>query len=546
MRHTSQVPDMVLTNGKFYTQDLGTPTAEAIAIAGNRIMAMGSNKSINASAGPQTKQIDLEGRTGLPGMMDSHFHFHEWAFMRNQVDLAPVSTFGECMSHLKAVAYNKKPGEWILGNGFNESEWPENRKPLRSDLDLVSRDHPILVWRCDLHLAVANSNALAIAGIDATTPDPPEGKIEKDKHGEPTGILRELAINLAKIPILALMDKSIVQAMREAMSGLNALGLTGIHDIRLMGGLEGASALKAWQRLDSNGDMTLRSWVTVPGESIDEAITLGLTSGFGNDRLRLGHIKFFADGGMGARTAYLLEPYLDAEYGMPLTPMVELEAAIKKADENNLAVMIHGIGDRTNRELVNLLEKTGTESPQTDQTLGFGRSIPHRIEHLQMVRPEEIRRLAKMQRIVACVQPHNAVLDINMIDQCVGERGRYTYPFRDLLDAGVPLIFSSDCPVCDPSPLVGIHAAVTRQRADGTPENGWYPKQKVTVEEAVYAYTQAPATAAGMGDHLGSITPGKFADIVVLDRDIFAIPPQDILETGVYMTLFDGQIVYQC
>lgn len=533
-------PELVLINGRFYTQDESCPKAEAVALGDGRILAVGKTDLISAMATAETRSIDLAGRTGLPGMIDSHFHFHEWAFMRNQVDLAPAPSFSACMERLQDAVRNRSSKEWILGNGFNESDWPENRMPLRSDLDRISSDHPIMIWRCDLHLAVANSRALEIAGIDAETPDPPEGKIEKDERAEPTGVLRELAINLVKEPLLSLVDESIVQAMQEAMPALNALGLTGVHDIRLMGGLEGASALKAWQTLDQDNAMSLRAWVTIPGEQIDEAIALGLKSGFGNERLRIGHVKFFADGGMGARTAWMLEPYLDAECGMPLTPIPELETAVQKANQNGLAVMIHGIGDRTNRDLTDMLERIQSSAA----TAGSGRYLPHRIEHLQMVRPEEIRRLAAM-KVVACVQPHNTILDINMIEQCVGERGRFTYPFRDLLDAGIQVLFSSDCPVCDPSPLVGIHAAVTRQRPDGTPENGWYPQQKVSVAEAVHAYTLAPAIAGGMGDQLGSLSPGKLADIVILDRDIYTIPPEEIIESTVQMTLFNGRIVYE-
>lgn len=544
MSRFSQIPELILTNGTFHTQDPGKPTAEAIAIASGRIIELGDNKTILKSAGQQTDRIDLGERLVIPGMIDSHFHYHEWAFMRRHLNLAKVSSLAECLTILKHEAGRKEPGEWIIGQGFNESDWPENQLPLRKDLDQITTDHPLIIWRCDLHLAVANSVALDLAGIGPDTPNPPEGIIEKDGADQPTGILRELAINLVKKTILELMDKDIVNAMHEGIHVLNSLGLTGVHDIRLMGGLEGASALKAWESLEQTTDMNLRVWVTLPGENLDEAIALGLKSGFGNHKLRLGHVKFFADGGMGARTAYMIDPYLDADLGMPLTPMRELETVLKKADKSGLAVMIHAIGDRTNRELVDLLERVLVLSSQQQDGRTLP-SMPHRIEHLQMIRTEDIQRLGAIDRVAGCVQPHNLILDINMVDQCVGDKGRFVYSFRDMLDAGINLLFSSDTPVCDPSPLVGIHAAVTRQRADGTPKNGWYPEQKVTVEEAIYAYTMAPALASGAGRTLGSLSIGKFADLVVLDRDILSIDPADIIKTSVELTMVDGQIVYR-
>jgi predicted amidohydrolase YtcJ len=545
MSSQASPPDLILTNGNIYTQDPGTPSAEAIAIASGRIVALGSNASIIALVGKQTKQIDLGGRRVLPGMIDSHFHYHEWAFMRRHLNLASVTSLVDCLSILQQQAGKKKKGEWIIGQGFNESDWPENQMPTRKDLDAITKDHPIIIWRCDLHLAVANSPALRLAGIGPDTPNPPEGIIEKDVSGQPTGVLRELAINLVKKPILELMEKDIVDAMREGIPELNSLGLTGVHDIRLMEGLEGASALRAWQELEASTQINLRAWVTLPGEYLDEVITLGLKSGFGNDKLRIGHVKFFADGGMGARTAYMIEPYLDAGVGMPLTPMKELGIALEKADQAGLAIMIHSIGDRTNRELIDLFEKILGNINSLQNKKSNIPSMPHRLEHLQMIRTEDIKRLAAINRVIGCVQPHNLILDINMVEQSVGKLGKFVYSFRDMLDSGITLLFSSDTPVCSPSPLVGIHAAVTRQRADGTPKNGWYPEQRVTVEEAIYAYTMAPALATNSGDCLGSLSIGKFADMVVLDRDILSINPVDIINITVDLTLVDGKIAYR-
>jgi predicted amidohydrolase YtcJ len=358
------------------------------------------------------------------------------------------------------------------------------------------------------------------------------------------GILRELAINLVKDALPEPRKDKTVAAMRDGIAVLHSLGITGVHDIRLMGGIEGATALRAWQQLRESGDLNLRCWVTLPGERIDETVALGLRTGLGDDRLRIGHMKFFADGGMGARTAWMIEPYLDADYGMPLTSMDELQKAVEKADQAGLAVAIHAIGDRTNRELITVFEKLAKQRTGAGKK-GFGPpAIPHRIEHVQMIRTEDLARLACLN-LVACVQPHNLILDISMIDECAGPKGSYTYTFRDMLDAGIPLCLSSDSPVCNPSPLVNIHAAVTRCRQDGTPAGGWYPRQRISVEEAVRGYTLTPAIASGVGDRLGSITAGKRADMVIIDRNIYDIDPMDIIHASVDMTIFDGRIVYQ-
>ena len=510
MTQPSIRPDIILWNGNIQTMDDDKPQAQAIAITKGHIMAVGNNDAIGAMADASTRQINLEGQLVLPGMIDAHFHYYEWAQMRKNLNLADIRSFSACMQSIHGAAQKKNPGQWIIGQGFNESDWPENRIPNRNDLDQAAPEHPTIIWRCDLHLAVANSLALALAEVDKKTPDPPEGLIERGTGGEPTGILRELAINLVKETIPPLTEEQIVDAMQDGMSELHSLGLTGLHDIRIMGGSEGAIALRAWQKLNEASALDLRTWVAIPGERIDEAIALGLRTGLGNDRLRLGHLKYFADGGMGARTAWMIDAYIDGGSGMPLTPIDELEPAVDKADDAGLSVMIHAVGDRTNRELARLFERLGQQRKNPgENSVSWNSPIPHRIEHLQMSRKEDIQKLAGLH-VAGCVQPHNMILDINMIDQSVGKKGRYAYAFRDILESGIQLMFSSDCPVADPNPLAGIHAAVTRQRQDGSPKGGWYPDQCISVDEAVRAYTRTPAVASGAypssGKHLSGQT----------------------------------------
>ena len=544
MTQNPSAPDLILLNGQMRTMDDQNPRAQAMAVKVGRIMAVGDNDAIAALADSKTERVNLDGRLGIPGMMDSHFHFYDWAMGRQQLDLARVKSLDELLNQVAQTAGQLPQEKWILGQGWNESDWPEHTMPRRDHLDGVASSHPVALWRCDLHLVSVNSRALELAGIDETTPDPPDGVIEKDSSGRPTGILRELAPNLVKTVIPAPNADEIVAAMRDGISHLHTLGLTGLHDVRLMGGLEGAPALKAWQLLNEKGELALRCWVSLAGERIEEAIALGLRTGLGDDRLRIGHLKYFADGGMGARTAWMLEPYLDAEYGMPLGSMAELSRNIAAAEKAGLAVMVHAIGDRANREIITTLEGLAKLRSETKERSIVPPVLPHRIEHTQMIRSEDIQRLAKL-KVAACVQPHNMILDINMIEESVGPRGRWTYAYKEMIDAGIPVLFSSDAPVCDPSPLVGIHAAVTRQRRDGTPAGGWYPEQRISVEDAVQGYTTVPAAFYGQSREMGTLTPGKRADMTILDRDIFQVDPMEIADTRVEMTIFDGRIVYR-
>ncbi len=538
------MPNLILYNGKLYTQDSNSPQATAVAIHDGHFLAVGNDAEVRALAGPHTRLIDLGGHLALPGLTDAHFHFYEWALGLRRLPLADTTSLADLRQRLAQRASETPSGGWILGQGWNETRWPDPRIPTRADLDDVVPAHPVILWRNDMHLAVVNSNALREAGISGDTPNPPEGVIDRDESGQPTGVLRELAINLIREVIPPPTEEETIEAMREGFLLLHRLGLTGVHEHRVMGGANGPPAFHAYQRLQAAGEVALRLWMDIPGERLDEAIALGLHTGFGDDRLRVGHVKFFADGGQGARTAWMLEPYGDTgECGMPLTPMAEIAEAVRKADQAGLALAVHSIGDRANRELLTVFEQHATR-PVLSSSKGNTQHVSHRIEHVQMIRPDDVPRLARLG-IVASVQPIHVTDDIPMVEQSVGSRGRFAYAFRDMLDAGVTLALGSDAPVADPNPLWGIHAAVTRQRRDGTPSGGWYPAQRLTVAEAVWGFTVGPALASGRDAELGSITPGKLADLIVLDRDIFAIEPMEIAQAQVAMTVFDGRVVYQ-
>lgn len=542
MNLKSVTPDLVLINGDIYTQDALNSRATAIAIGQGRILAVGDRKAVQSMQQKQTEVIDLGGRLVLPGMTDVHFHGFEWAMNQQHLALADAVSLDRLLEKVESWIEELAPGKWVIGQGWNEADWADPRMPLRKDLDAISPRNPVILWRCDLHLATVNSLALQAGGILDDTPDPEDGRIERDEKGQPTGILKELAINLIRDAIPPPTDQEAADAIKNAVSELHSLGLTGIHDIRLMNDQDGTLALRTWRRLEASGELYLRLWVTVAGEQLDDAIALGLRTGIGNDRLRIGHVKFFADGGMGARTAWLYQPYIDADCGMPLTSIADLNAAISRAESAGLAVMIHAVGDRANGELIRMFEARKNEKNNAGSDPESA-MIKHRIEHVQMIRPEDIPRLART-RVAVTIQPHNMILDMNMIDTSVGSRGRWTYPFRDLIDAGIPVMFSSDTPVCDPNPLIGIHAAVTRQRTDSTPPGGWYPESRIRIDEAIRGYTLTPALVHGLSDQLGTITAGKYADLIVLDRDLYTIDPMEIASAAVEMTIFDGQIVF--
>lgn len=532
----SQVPGIVLYNGSTGNNY----SSQSIAVHNGRIVATGSNDDVMGLAGRETVRINLEGRLVLPGFTDTHIHFHEWSLKRRELQLNKITSLEELLACVDREVSVRNRRQWIIGQGWNETDWQERRMPTREILDSVAPDHPVVLWRCDLHLAVANSAALKKAGIHAGTPDPPQGRIERDVNGEPNGILRELAINLIRDVIDPPQTEQLAIAYREATDELYRLGITGIHDIRLMDDNDGGSALQTFQELDSTKQLGLRSWVTLPGHRLDDIISLGLRTGFGNDRLRLGHVKFFTDGGVGARTAWMIDPYLDADRGMALMDMADLAGEISKADAAGLSVMVHAIGDRANREVINIFESLYKQ----DHTGSSVKPLyPHRIEHLQVIRPDDVRRLCTLPLALG-VTPANMLLDINLIDTALGDKGAWAYSFRQLMDTGLPVMFSSDCPVCDPAPLLGIYAAVTRQRQDGIPSGGWYPESRVTVSEAVRAYTSVPAMVHGAKDQ-GSIAVNSRADLTVFNRDFLSNPAEDILKSQVDMTIFDGEIVYR-
>lgn len=530
---------IILYNARIYTQIPGQPWAEAVAIAQGRITAVGRDADILALARPETMVYDLGGALTLPGFCDSHIHFHDMAWRRGQMSLYAAASLEALLAQVAAYLPTLPEGAWALGFGWREVDWPQPRFPTRHDLDPITGARPALLWRTDMHAAVANSAALAAAGVTAHTPDPPSGVIDRDAQGQPTGVLRELAINLVRRAIPQPPAAQAEAAILAVAADLNRLGIVAIHDQRMKDHHEeGPLALQRYIRLRDQGRLPLRITCNIEAGNIDHLIALGLRSGFGDEWVRLGHVKLFADGSLGARTAWMLAPFEGepGNTGMYLTPPAEVAAVIGKAHRHGLAISIHAIGDRANREVLDIFEETlarGSENPP---------SLPHRIEHVQTIQPADLPRLAGLG-LTASVQPIHCADDMVNTDRLWGARGANTYAFRDLLDGGALLAFGSDAPVADPNPWLGIHAAVTRQRVDGYPAGGWYPRQRLTVAEAVRAYTLDAAAAVGQAHQQGRIAPGYLADLIVLDRDPFTCDPAAIPETQVGMVMVGGRVV---
>jgi hypothetical protein len=383
------------------------------------------------------------------------------------------------------------------------------------------------------HVGWANTRALELASINIGTPNPPGGAIDHEPEtGEPTGILKETAMDL----VAGLFDDPSIDeaanALKMAEANAHKHGLVGVHT------MEGVAAFRGFQKLRAEGQLKLRVLMQIPEDNLDSAIGTGLMSGLGDERLRIGGVKVFADGALGARTAYMLEPFEGEpdNYGIVVSDAQHLKEVVGRASRAGIAAFVHAIGDRANREVL--------DAVAASRQAGVGPGLRHRIEHTQVLHPDDIPRLAELN-VIASMQPIHATQDMLLADSLWGARSSGAYAFRSLLDNGAVLAFGSDSPVEDLNVMKGIHAAVTRRRADGSPgANGWYPQERLTVTETVYAYTAGAAYASGEEAIKGTLSPGKLADMVVLSQDIFSIDPMSILDTEVVATVFDGKVVY--
>lgn len=533
----------LLYNARIYTQDESRSRASAILIARDRVLGIGEKDELRAIAHGRLQQQDMQGKTILPGLTDAHIHIQQYALGLRKIN-CETDTKEECLRRVAEGVKKTRPGEWILGHGWNQNNWLPSHEgggvrgeggwPLASDLDAIAPHNPVYLTAKSLHAAWTNTAALNLANITANTPNPKDGKIQRDDSGRATGILLESAKELVSSIIPEPSLEELAAAIEKAQPVLWKMGLTGIHDF------DRRDSFMALQYLHSQGKLKLRVNKNIPLESLDHAHELGLRSGFGDEWLWLGSVKAFMDGALGPRTAAMLQPYLNEpdNLGMLNMDSEELFEHSRRAADVGLGMTVHAIGDRANHEVLNAFEQL--RAYEKEQGLPH---LRHRIEHVQVVHASDAPRLARLN-VIASMQPIHATSDMLMADRYWGERAALSYAWRTQLDHGAVLAFGSDAPVESPNPFWGLHAAVTRRRADGSPSaDGWYPAQKLTLPEALSAYTLGAAYAANAEDRLGRLSPGYFADLIVLDKDIFECDPNDLLTIECSATMIGGEWV---
>ncbi|MEZ4640236.1 MAG: amidohydrolase [Caldilineaceae bacterium] len=524
--------DLVLYNGDIHTMDRRHPRATAVAIAGDRFVALGGDDAMRGLLKEDGRAVDLGGRTVTPGFIDAHIHFLSYGLSLREIDLVNTPTLASAQDRVRARAAETPAGQWLMGRGWDQSVWTDGDFPHRTDLDAITSEHPVFLRRKCGHVGWANSTALALAGITAQTPDPDGGEIERDEQGEPTGILKENAQELMFKLLADPSNDEAADAVRAAMQNVHRMGIVGVHN------LEGAAALRAMQHLRQTGELKLRVMAQVPEADLDAAIQLGLQYDLGDEILRIGAVKVFSDGALGARTAWMVDPYEGEpdNYGIAVADAEHMRAVVDKAVRAGFPVFTHAIGDMANRVVLDAIEAS--------RRAGIGLNLRHRIEHAQVLHPDDLDRFAALG-VIASMQPIHCTQDMLLADKKLGRaQPLCAYAWRTLWDSGAIPAFGSDAPVETPDVIQGIHAAVTRTRRRHPGGDGLDPRR---------AYRRP---RSGVGVHGGCSlrrrretikgidTPGKLADLVVLSQDIFSINPAAILETDIVATVFGGEFVH--
>lgn len=527
--------DFLLLNGTIWTGNPECPWAEALAAANGKITAVGSTSSLQELALPTTTVIDAGGRLVLPGFIDTHTHFITGGFHLRSVNLREAGSSDEFASRIAKKAGELTAGCWITGGGWNHELWSPARLPAKSMIDKYSPEHPVFVTRLDLHMGLANSLALSLAGIGMDTPNPPGGYIDRDpKTGEPTGILKDAAMDLVTGIIPKPSEDEFAQALSAALKHAAALGITSIQDITSW------DDWTAYRRFWENGWLTIRVCARTPIPEWEKQFDLILEQGNGDEWLRFGGVKGFVDGALGSGTALMCEPYTDEPENTGILFEQMYPAGIMKqraawANQAGLPVSIHAIGDRANQLLLDMYEEIMRETNSGAQGL--------RVEHAQHLLKQDIDRMGRMGLTVA-MQPVHLLDDGSWAERRLGaKRIQTTFACRSLLDAGAKVTFGTDWPVAPLNPMLGIYAAVSRKPT--TASVCWIPQQCVTVEEAVRAYTAAGACAEFAEHTKGTLEPGKLADLTILSQNIFTVATDAIPDTEVIYTVLNGKLIYR-
>jgi predicted amidohydrolase YtcJ len=529
------VADLVLKGGAVWTGLTGAATARAIAVKDGQVLVVGTDQDVDAVTASGTRVIQLNGRLVMPGFIDAHTHFLDGGSKLASVELRDAATPADFARRIADFAATVPPGTWITGGDWDHELWG-GELPRREWIDSVTPRHPVFVNRLDGHMSLANTVAIRAAGIDrdGRTPDPPGGAIVRDPEtGEAAGVFKDEAMSLVGAvipqPSEAELDRALQAAARHALER----GVTQVHD------MAGWSSLEAYRRAHARGELPLRVYSVVPMATWARLRDFVSTNGHGDQRLWWGGLKAFVDGSLGSTTAWFYDPYEDEPEtsGFMTTDSVELRSWIGDADAAGLHVIVHAIGDAANDWLLNVYRDVATMNGPRDRRF--------RIEHAQHLTPSAIPRFGE-QGVIASMQPYHAADDGRWAEKRIGpDRIRTTYAFRSLLDSGATLAFGSDWTVAPIDPLLGIDAAVTRRTIDGANPGGWVPEQRITLLEALRAYTSGAARAGFADDRTGVLAPGMLADLVVVSDDLFSTDPNKLVDTHVDMTVVEGEIVFE-
>ena len=528
--------DLIVSHANVWTGDDARPKAQAVAVLGDRVVAVGSDADIAAWRGPKTKLIDAGGKLLLPGFNDAHVHFVDGGRQLDSVQLNDVTSTDEFVRRIAEQAKKTPRGEWILGGDWDETKWNPPDLPTKEMIDAVTPDNPVFVSRYDGHSALANSIALHLAGITAQTSDPPGGAIVRDAQGNPTGDLKDAAMDAVYNIVPPLSHDQRMRAAKRALEHAASLGVTSVQHMN-----PEYADIAVYSELLQNGDLTTRIYAAPLITDVDDQVKIGIRHAFGGPYLRIGAVKAYADGSLGSRTAYFFDPFSDQpdNHGLlsnEMQPLSLMRDRMMKADAAGLQICTHAIGDQAISMILDLYFDVVKAH--------HGAERRFRIEHAQHMAEKDFSRFAQLD-VIASVQPYHAIDDGRWAEARIGhDRASRTYAFRTFLNHGVHLAFGTDWDVAPLNPLLTVYAAVTRATLDGKNPNGWFPEQKLSVEEAVRAYTVGSAYAEFQEQEKGSITPGKLADMVLLSDDIFSIDPVKIRNVKVLNTIVGGKVIW--
>jgi predicted amidohydrolase YtcJ len=528
-------------NGTIYTMDAAQPRAQALAIDGasGRILAVGDNDEVRRVGGRDTELLDLHGKTMLPGFIDAHIHLVETAYRRYYIDASGARNEEEVANLVRQRAAQTPGDQWIQGGQWDKNLWPGQQFPTRASLDAAAPAHPVALWSKDGHLLWVNSLALQRAGITAATPDPSNGAILRDSTGEPTGILQEDGATSLVYRVIDKRDPVLTRHLvQHIIQDLQRSGITTIHDI------ESRESFSLFQQLRDEGQLGVRVEMILPRHMLPELRAIGLHAGFGDDMLRFGGIKIFADGTLGSQTAAMLEGFEGNpnNKGILTLPEAEMKETVSAAAEMGISIAIHAIGDRAAHVALNSIEQAqrllaASHSARTPKRLRY------RLEHVQLITSQDLERMRRLG-VVASVQPFHAIADRDIAERYWGKRHRHAYAYHTMQQMGIPLALGSDAPVETFDPLRILYAATLRNDTTTPQRPPWLPDQALPVAQALWDYTLGAAYAGAEEDHKGSLAVGKLGDAVVLREDILSVPQEKMAENGVQATIIGGKVVY--